>query len=321
MDLDTGAMRGPAPAPGMASRSPEYQRHIQELGAAMEAAGIDNIEDARALVDVAMERFNDIPLAELSGVTPHQMHDLLDDTFTSPRTLTFADPLPTTPVAPIISLFSLLADAIGDKGLKPTATGNLPLNVVRSIAAAVVDDKGLSFMDYRGRINTEMEFVLLNLTRVIAQIAGLIRNHRGRIILGTECRQIMRDLGMAGIYPRLLQAAMERLNWAYMDNGHEIPMIRQAAAFSMYLVQRFGHPQQRSVFYEDRFLAAWPVDLHNVKPEFGKTSEEIIRTTYTRQTFYDFMFLFGLVEVDMMEHGDLIVTPLPLLDQVVKFNI
>ena len=64
------------------------------------------------------------------------MHRFLHFPFETPDLVTFSPCLDITPEAPILTLFSLLTDAIDDDGLKTTATGNLPRNFCREVARA-----------------------------------------------------------------------------------------------------------------------------------------------------------------------------------------
>jgi len=59
---------------------------------------------------------------------------MLNFPFASQGLVRFEDVLDANPVAPVLTLFKLLADAIGEQGLKPTAKGNLPRNFCREAA-------------------------------------------------------------------------------------------------------------------------------------------------------------------------------------------
>lgn len=62
------------------------------------------------------------------------MHRILKVPFASPELVCIPEVLDTNPTAPILRLFSLLTDAIGEQGLKPTAKGNLPRKFCREAA-------------------------------------------------------------------------------------------------------------------------------------------------------------------------------------------
>src|SRR3546814_19281633 len=79
---------------------------------------------------------NQRPREEFHGLSPEQMHRILNQPFNSPELARFPELLNSMPAAPILQLFELLTDAIGDDGLKPTAKGNLPRNICREAAQA-----------------------------------------------------------------------------------------------------------------------------------------------------------------------------------------
>jgi hypothetical protein len=91
------------------------------------------------------------------------------------------------PTAPILRLFSLLADAIGEQGLKPTAKGNLPRNFCREAALAYWDEKTFKERTRYGSINREDDFADLHITRLVAELTGLVRKYKGRFILSRDC--------------------------------------------------------------------------------------------------------------------------------------
>lgn len=93
----------------------------------------------------------------------------------------------------------------------------------------------------------------MHVTRLVAELAGLVRKYKGKFILSRECRKLVAEIGPSGIYPRLFQAFVGKYNWAYQDNYGEIPFIQQSFLFSLYLLNRYGDDWRTSTFYEDRF--------------------------------------------------------------------
>src|SRR3546814_10576290 len=102
------------------------------------------------------------------------------DVFASGRLARFPELLNSMPAAPILQLFELLTDASGDDGLKPTAKGNLPRNVCREAAQAYWGEEKYQNNTRYGGINREEDFSDLHVTRLVAELAGLIRKYRGR---------------------------------------------------------------------------------------------------------------------------------------------
>jgi hypothetical protein len=70
-----------------------------------------------------MRQRNQAPMDDFHGLSPDQMHRILHFPFDSPNLVTYAQVVAGDPSAPILTLFGLLAEAIGEQGLKPTAEG------------------------------------------------------------------------------------------------------------------------------------------------------------------------------------------------------
>jgi len=80
------------------------------------------------------------------GLSPEQMHGLLHRPLASPQLLMLADELPEPPEAPVARLFGLLADAFGERGVRPTAKGYLPRALCREVAQAYLGEAGYAEM-------------------------------------------------------------------------------------------------------------------------------------------------------------------------------
>lgn len=267
------------------------------------------------------------PIDDFQGLSAEQMHHFLYFPFVSPDFVRFPECLEVTPEAPILYLFSLIAEAIGEKGLKPTAKGNLPRNVVRQTALTFLGEDGYRDRVLYGGMYKEADFPELETTRVVAQLAGLIRKYRGKFILSRECRQLLAESGFRAIYPRLFRAYVDDFNWEYRDPYQECPLIQQAVVFSLYLLVTFGDRPRPQAFYESCFLKAFPQVLDRIaaSPRYGTDPELEFRVTYTRRTLEHFLAFFGLARAKPLlterTYGrDYEVIQTPLLGEVVQFH-
>jgi hypothetical protein len=132
-----------------------------------------------------------------------------------------------------------------------------------------------------GSINKEEDFLDLNVTRLVAELAGLVRKYKGRFILSRDCRSLLEGGGLAALYPRLFRAYLEQFNWGYRDRYHELRFIQSAFLFTLYLLKRYGDNWRPHEFYEDSFLHAFPVVLNEVTPNPVYNPEEEVRNCYT----------------------------------------
>ncbi len=286
-----------------------------------------SIEEAEAFAEQLMQQRNQTPLDDFSGLSPEQVYQLLYFPFDSPSLLTFPSVLESTPAAPILTLFDLLVDAIGEQGLKSTAKGNLPQKFCRAAALGFWGEDGYRHHTRFGGINKEEDFYELHCTRVVAELAGLLRKRKGLFILSSDCRKLLADGGLAAIYPRLLRAYVVEFNWAYGDGyGEELHFIQRAFAFSLYLLDRYGDEPRPHSFYEERFIRAFPTVIDEVEPRPYFEPLEQVRSCYTLRTLVSFAQFLGLAAVTAVEERQLYprnyqIRKLPLLSAAARFTI
>lgn len=309
--------------------SPEQRakmaEYFDEVRRAMEGKGFSTIEEANAFLSNYNLQRNAAPKDDFQGLSPEQMHRFLHFPFASPQLITFPSVINVTPEAPVMTLFQLMVNAIGEEGLKATATGNLPRNFCRDAASTYWGDETYREKTRFGGINKEEDFPDLNTTRHIAEMAGLIRKYKGRFILTRDCRSLMAGNGLSAIYPILFRVYVKDFNWAYRDRYPDIGIIQWSFLFTLYLLSRHGDSQRSSTFYEDQFLRAFPMALNGIAPDPYYPAEKQVRTCYTWRTFVHFVGFFGLAVVEPVAKGPFCreyqVKSLPLLQEVVQFHL
>lgn len=295
------------------------------LREAMEGRQFSSLAEVQAFTDRYTQQRNQRLLDEFHGLSPEQMHHLLYFPFASPELVRFPEVLDTTPAAPMLTLFNLLTEAIGEQGLKPTAKGNLPQKFCREAALTYWgEETWRENTRFRG-INREEDFIDLHVTRLVAELAGLIRKYKGRFILSRDCRSQLNGEGAPAIYPRLFKAYIEQFNWAYRDGYPETRFIQSAFLFTLYLLTLYGDTCRSHTFYEDSFLRAFPMVIHEMSPDTLLAPDEAVRNCYTWRTLVHFAGFVGLAEVEPVSEKLLCreyrVKGLPLLHDTVQFHI
>lgn len=297
-----------------------------EIGQVLEGKEFDSLEDLNARVAAHMQERNQRPVDDFAGLSPDQMYQFLYLPFDSPELVRFPTILGKEPDAPILTLFKLLAEAIGEAGLKPTAKGNLPRNFCREAALAFWGEETYRDRTRYGNINKEDDFFDLHVTRTVAELAGLIRKYKGRFILSRKCRDLLVRHGYAAIYPLLLLTCARDFNWAYSDRYPDLPFIQQAFLFALYLLSRYGNEWHDSTFYEDIFLKAFPTVPEQLPTTELFTPEDIVRRCYTMRTLENFAGFLGLAEIERLPRAqsvlhDYRVKKTALLGEAVQFLI
>lgn len=297
-----------------------------ELKELLKGKNFASLDEANAFLRQHSQQRNQAPLDDFHGISSEQMHRFLHFPFETPDLIALPTALDGDPQAPVLALFNLLATAIGNDGLKATATGNLPRNFCREAARAFLGEEEYQRWSRYGELRTEPEFREMHTTRLVAGLAGLIRKYKGKFILSKECRKLLAEPGSPGIYPRLFKAFVREYNWAYDDRFEEISFIQQSFLFSLYLLARYGGEWRSSIFYEDAFLLAFPTLLSQVQPVGSYFSpEKVLRLSYSTRSLDHFAQFFGLVEIERPAtdrySDEFRVRKLPLLEQVVQFRL
>lgn len=296
-----------------------------ELLESLQGHSFGSLKEMNAFLGWQVSQRNRQPSEDFDGLSPEQMSSILNAPFDSPYLATFPKVLEIEPDAPITGLFVLLIDAIGEGGIKPTATGNLPRNLCREAALAFHGEEGYREVTRFSGINTEPDFNELHVTRLVAELAGFVRKYGGKFILGKTCRDLKANQGMRAIYPHLFEAFVRRYEWGYLDRYPEFPFIQASFLFTLFLLSRYGDQWRPDTFYVERYLRAFPALLREA-PESGFwTPEKLVGNCYSLRTLQRFAEFMGLVEVERIGDryipDEIRIRKLPFLDQVVLFHL
>ncbi|MDA3808038.1 MAG: SEC-C metal-binding domain-containing protein, partial [Thiomicrorhabdus sp.] len=142
---------------------------IREL---LQGRDFSSLDEANEVLSSHFSRTNRLASDAFSGLSPEQMTALLYDPFDSSEHISFNWNFETIPEVPILTLFSLLVEAIGEDGLKPTAKGNLPQRFCREAALRYRRDELHQEQIRFRKVNKEDDFFDLHVTRIVAEMAG-----------------------------------------------------------------------------------------------------------------------------------------------------
>jgi hypothetical protein len=299
---------------------------VDDIKQLLQGKMFNSIDEVNALLHQHMQKQGQTALEDFDGLSPDQMHRFLHFPFSSPQLATIPEKLAVTPEAPIIKAFMLLAEGIGEAGLKPTATGNLPRQFCRDAAKAYLGEEEYVRWSKYGELKSEPEFSELHVTRLVAEMTGLVRKYKGKFILSRECRTMLSNEGAASTYLRLLKPFVQEYEWSYQDRFNELPFLQQSFLFTIYLLHKHGDDWQTNRFYEDLYIKAFPRLLSEVHPPTSYyTPEDCLRLSYSVRCLERFAEFFGLIEVERLDKAryseGFRVRKLPLLDQLVQFKL
>ncbi|TKB05636.1 YecA family protein [Desulforhopalus sp. IMCC35007] len=297
----------------------------QDIGKLLAETEFTSLEEAQAQLDLLFAKKNAAPIEAFHTLSATQMHSFLYRPFDSPELVHFSTILNPEISAPAMKLFSLIVDAIGNEGLKPTAKGNLPQKFCREAARIYWADQDDIHRLRIDSVRSEDNFFDLHCIRLLAEMCGILRKFKGKFIIGTKYRKIVASQGPTALFPELLKKYLTEFNWAYGDGYEEIHIVQQSFLFSLYLLNKYGDIARPQEYYEDAFLAAFPDVLKELQDRPYLTAEQQLRRMYFLRTFYRGFRFFGLAELtptpseNLYSHYD--VKKTNLLDQVVSFSM
>ena len=124
-------------------------------------------------------------------------------------------------------------------GTKATAGGNLNRRFVAEMLERLDLEPGsVEAIRAVNKVINEMDAWTLHLTRVVLQLAGLIRLHHGKFQVVQKRSDLMDDEHAGALYRLLFLTFFRKLNLAYLDSMAEVPAVQQTMAVSLFMVSR-----------------------------------------------------------------------------------
>jgi len=310
---------------GGEQRSGPAQAIADEIAAAAADQPFESLEELNAFTTELTNERNRWALADFSGLSSEQMSHLLYAPFTSPETVRFSVGIEPGPDVEIMGMFLALVEAIGESGLKATAKGNLPLKFCKSMAhqlrEAADDQRRLRI----GGIRSETDLEQLHCTRLVAELAGLIRKYRGHFVLTRKCKDLLSRHDIGGLYFELFMSDPTQFNWANRDLYPEAEIVQPSFLYTLFLLSSFGDQQRHQQFYEDRFLTAFPMVIEMFEETGYSTAESSARHCYVLRALDRFAAFFGLAELvadaQALYGNRYIIRKTDLLDRFVTFSL
>jgi hypothetical protein len=222
-------------------------------------------------------------------------------------------------------LFMALAEAIGESGLKAMAKGNLPLKFCKAMAQQLrAEDDGSRRMRIGG-IRSETDLDELHCTRLVAELAGLIRKYRGKFVLTRKGRDMLAPQKSGSLYLELFTAYTTKFNWSYRDGYAEAEIVQMSFLYTLFLLVSFGDTRRSQQFYEEKFLTAFPMALDMFPETSYSTAEDDARRCFFLRALERFAAFFGLAELTLesqeLYRCNYVIRKSALLDRFVSFKL
>ncbi|MFW8601832.1 hypothetical protein ACOHYD_10170 [Desulfobacterota bacterium M19] len=281
-------------------------------------------EELQAVLDQYQQQQNENPVDDFHGLSPEQIHRFLHMPFATPELIAFPLELKKEPESKAAFILSMLLEGIDDSGIKLTAKGNLGQKFSQEASRkyyARYPDALMANLSVRSELNFEP----LHAIRLTAQLAGLVRKYKGRLLLTKKCHKALERNGLLELYPLLLHTYIQKFNWAYRDGFQEIPFIQQSFLFTLYLLHKYGSSWRPATFYSDKFLQAFPMIINEIEPNPYEPPKDTLKRCYILRTLHRFAGFFGLADIEKISKEPIKreyrVRTTELLQEVVHWNL
>ena len=260
-----------------------------------------------AEINAHFQRYNEAPLAAFSGLSPTQMHRLMNDPLGSASPVRLRAELPAAVLdqVPLLRLTEALLQLVQREGhIRLTAGGALPRKYLHELY-----DHGILPDEFVAagfvKINREIDSPFLHTGHIVATAAGLVKKAHGQLTVTKKGRLLQAPPQRPQLLRLLLEVFTSKFNWGYFDvfGNDDSPIGQLAWAFSVYLLARFGAEPRLPHFYADKYLLAFPFIIESVREVAYMTREEQLRNYYSGRVLFRFARWFGLAHIKERKYG------------------
>lgn len=278
-----------------------------------------DLKDLQQQLDRFMHEQNSRPVPEFEGYSPIEMHKILHFPFEAAGLLQFQKLSHRDyQKIPLLNLVKYLLHTIEKAGeLKLTVKGFLPRKIVTELY-----EQGFFKEEFieKGivKLHRETDSMAVSLTRILMEMAGLIKKRKGKLSLTKAGIKIKTE--NHELLQLIFLTLATRFNWAYFDRYGENHIGQMGWAFSLVLLSKYGRERRRNFFYVEKYFAAFPKLLNKVEPTYG-TIAEYSSSCYSIRTFDRFLDYFGLIKIEDQSKEGLLekyITKTGLFDLLIK---
>ncbi len=286
---------------GRANRATQFQKSLAD------DAGnrvFSDREEVQEYLNKRMQQENESPVDDFEGLTPAEMHSILNGTMRDNEWLvTVSDDLTAGAAlsADIIIIMRFVLEYHVDHGgeIRLTSRGNFPKNLCRSY---------LEKHDHRYRRGDPVP-IELNIRELFSAHEtlldmGYIDESADKSWITTEGVGVLSGRQWARAFKDVLRYVLDEADWIYwLDEALQIEhfqIVQRAALFLLYLLKQ--HPEGTVAEYFDRFIRAFPAFAEPAQGE-----ERIVAwlgVSFATLFFEYFCSLFGLVSLTANEDDD-----------------
>lgn len=311
----------------MSSVSKQHAQVFDDVEAMLAMNPNLSIDELNVALQHKVQDRNNQPHPDFCGVTPTQMANWLYAPFAELQWVSISTPdsLSASPVMRYLAL--ILDEAMAQEGaFKATSKGNLPAKLVKQASELLSEfavaqfPRNISISEFAG--SNEDKFNALHYTRVLAEISGIIYRRSGRYHVKKTAQKQYQALGIQAFFKPMLEAAISKYNWSYLDGFEYDVDLRTFWLFMLWRIQNHNSLDQ----LVEEVITAFP-DLIQSLPTDDYFSPERNLSMLIESRFIErFLQFWGFVTIDPRRYINAepvarVVQVQPLLKQTFQFTI
>lgn len=280
-----------------------------------------DINSLQKELDRLMKEQNNRPISDFEGYSPNNMEHILHGTFNADSPISFRKAhVSAYAKCPMFNLVQYFLEMVREASeIKLTPKGFLPTKFVHELydQGFYVEDQ---FSSGISKLSKESDSLTVNLTRILAELAGLTKKRNGKLSLTKSAEKLATN--HQKLFELLFVTLTQKFNWGYFDGYEDEHVGRFGCGFSLMLLAKYGGEKQLDSFYAEKYLKAFPHFLDSFEPSYDTPMEYATRC-YAVRTFQRFFSFFGLInlESEIVNHNSIFhISKTEFFDEVFKIQ-
>ncbi|MYL25121.1 SecC motif-containing protein [Halomonas alkaliantarctica] len=286
-----------------------------------------SLDELRLAAQRKLDEQNHRPMDDFCGLSPEQVYNWLYAPFGEFAGVIITPPDDLSP-SPVMRYLSLILEEAMQQGgsFKATPKGNLPTKLVKHASALLPEfavsqyHAHISISEFAGR--NEEAFNALHYTRILAEAAGIIYRRSGRYHVKKTAQKQYQPHGLHGFFLPMLEAAVTKYNWGYLDGWPEEVDLRMFWLFMLWRLRCHGSVDRLA----NEVATAFPDVLRELSADEHFPPMRLLRMMIASRFVGRFLQFWGFVTMDpkrmfIEAPAQRVVDIQPLLTQTFDFKV
>lgn len=275
-------------------------------------------------LNLFMRDRNQKPLAVFDGLSPQQMHALLNDPF-GPGSIIHRNALiPEAAIdqVPFFRLIEILYNLLSKDSVKLTTKGNLPLSICHTLYESKLLTQDDIEKGYTKKIS-EDNVVFIQALKACLLLSPDVKKQGNALSLTKSGQKTLSKQRDTRLW-ELFDIYTTRFNWGYLDLA--VTQVGQFGwAYSLYLLYQYGAQDRQANFYASKIMQAFPhlqQPIPSGRPEFPLAPDRVYQWRFIEK-FATWFGLIGLGQhsTDAIFEGRILLRKSSVLGQLFQFDV